>query len=256
MELAFFYGFLVPFLNHLGFGVRPAFWELLDSSLKGKDLSLLLWGRFPFVMDFQEFKLVVACTSIAMAGEIPQSHEIRVQYSNLAVTGALKSMPAPILQATGIQIRSGIEIQLDHNTVTLSHTLDVLSYGNPHNCKQKSPYQVPKVNSPICHTHYETLVQWWSYWRKKYRKHPKCIVKDNSGAVEITRTSKFHPRTKHLNVKLHRKEISINPISAAEQLADYLTKPVNINILHKLRPTVMGWWPEYRTRKRERQIFP
>jgi hypothetical protein len=53
--------------------------------------------------------------------------------------------------------------------------------------------------------------------------------------VEITRTSKFHPRTKHLNVKLHRKEISINPISAAEQLADYLTKPVNINILHKLR---------------------
>jgi hypothetical protein len=74
------------------------------------------------------------------------------------------------------------------------------------------------------------------------------VFEDNSGALEIATTHKFRPRTKHLNVKLHhfrdyvtRKEITIHAISTTEQLADYLTKPVNMNILHKLRPVVMGW---------------
>jgi hypothetical protein len=74
------------------------------------------------------------------------------------------------------------------------------------------------------------------------------VFEDNSGAMEIAKTHKFRPRTKHLNVKLHhfrdyvtRKEISIHPISTTEQLADYLTKPVNLFILRKLRNTVMGW---------------
>jgi hypothetical protein len=74
------------------------------------------------------------------------------------------------------------------------------------------------------------------------------VFEDNSGALEIATTHKFRPRTKHLNVKLHhfrdyvtRKEISIHPISTTEQLADYLTKPVNLRTLLKLRPKVMGW---------------
>jgi transposase InsO family protein len=74
------------------------------------------------------------------------------------------------------------------------------------------------------------------------------VFEDNSGALEIATTHKFRPRTKHLNVKLHhfrdyvtRKEVSIHPISTTQQLADYLTKPVNILILNKLRRTVMGW---------------
>jgi hypothetical protein len=63
------------------------------------------------------------------------------------------------------------------------------------------------------------------------------VFEDNSGALEIATTHKFRPRTKHLSVKLHHfrdyvtlKEISIHPIHTTEQLADYLTKPVNMNI--------------------------
>jgi hypothetical protein len=74
------------------------------------------------------------------------------------------------------------------------------------------------------------------------------VFEDNSGALEIATTHKYRPRTKHLNVKLHhfrdyitRKEISVHPIGTSDQLADYLTKPVNQMILEKLRYSVMGW---------------
>lgn len=74
------------------------------------------------------------------------------------------------------------------------------------------------------------------------------IFEDNSGALEIASVHKFRPRTKHLNVKLHffrdyiiRKEITVNAIHTSKQLADYLTKPVNKEILNALRPQVMGW---------------
>jgi hypothetical protein len=74
------------------------------------------------------------------------------------------------------------------------------------------------------------------------------VFEDNSGALEIAKRHKYNPRTKHINVKLHqfrsyvnRKEISIRPISTLDQLADYLTKPVNQETLVKLRKRVMGW---------------
>jgi hypothetical protein len=77
----------------------------------------------------------------------------------------------------------------------------------------------------------------------------KCAVfEDNSGALEMATTHKYRPRTKHLNVKLHhfrdyvaRGEITIHKIDTLDQLADYLTKPVNVEILLKLRKLVMGW---------------
>jgi hypothetical protein len=74
------------------------------------------------------------------------------------------------------------------------------------------------------------------------------VFKDNSGALEIVKIHKYRPRTKHLNVKLHhfhdyvtQGEITINLIDTKDQLADYLTKPVNVHILRKLRKEVMGW---------------
>ena len=74
------------------------------------------------------------------------------------------------------------------------------------------------------------------------------VFEDNSGALEMARTHKYRPRTKHLNVKLHhfrdyvtRGEVSIHKIGTKEQLADYLTKPVNQETLEHLRPKVMGW---------------
>ena len=74
------------------------------------------------------------------------------------------------------------------------------------------------------------------------------VFEDNSGALEMARHHKYRPRTKHINVKLHhfrdyvtRKEISIHQIDTKDQLADYLTKPVNAETLQRLRKRVMGW---------------
>jgi hypothetical protein len=64
------------------------------------------------------------------------------------------------------------------------------------------------------------------------------VFEDNSGALEMAKTHKYCPRTKHLNVKYHhfrdyvdKGEISIHKIDTTEQLADYLTKPVSQEIL-------------------------
>jgi len=74
------------------------------------------------------------------------------------------------------------------------------------------------------------------------------VFEDNSGALEMAKVHKFRPRTKHINVKLHhfrdyvaRNEISIHAIGTNAQAADFLTKPVNEEILVRHRATVMGW---------------
>ena len=78
--------------------------------------------------------------------------------------------------------------------------------------------------------------------------HCKVFEDNNSGALEMAKVHKYRPRTKHINVKLHhfrdyvtRGDISIHPIDTKDQLADYLTKPVNQEILESLRRIVMGW---------------
>jgi hypothetical protein len=74
------------------------------------------------------------------------------------------------------------------------------------------------------------------------------VFEDNSGALRLAKVHKYRPRTKHLNVKLHHfrsyvesKAVQIFPIATLEQLADYLTKPVNSTILQYLCKKVMGW---------------
>ncbi len=77
----------------------------------------------------------------------------------------------------------------------------------------------------------------------------KCeVFEDNSGALEMARNHKYRPRTKHLCTKMHhfrdyvtRGDIIVSKIGTKEQLADYLTKPVSIDILQPLRKRVMGW---------------
>ena len=79
--------------------------------------------------------------------------------------------------------------------------------------------------------------------------HIHCkVFEDNSGAIEMAKVHKYRPRTKHLNVKLHHfrswvksKAVSIHAIASEEQLADYLTKPVNFETLSRLRKKVLGW---------------
>ena len=74
------------------------------------------------------------------------------------------------------------------------------------------------------------------------------VFEDNSRAIEMARVHKYRPRTKHLNVKLHHfrqwvesKRISVHAIGSEDQLADYLTKPLNAERLWPLQKRVMGW---------------
>jgi hypothetical protein len=62
------------------------------------------------------------------------------------------------------------------------------------------------------------------------------VFEDNSGALELARLPKLHPRTKHINVCYHhfrehvRKGlIKIFPIDTKDQIADVLTKPLAQN---------------------------
>ena len=100
---------------------------------------------------------------------------------------------------------------------------------------------------PIMELLREMKANGFPIFKTKPKIHCK-VFEDNSGALEMAKNHKFRPRTKHLNVKLHhfrdyvtRGEISLHKIESKEQLADFLTKPVTLEILQYLRPKVMGW---------------
>jgi len=74
------------------------------------------------------------------------------------------------------------------------------------------------------------------------------VFEDNSGAIEIARTNKYRPRTKHLNNKLwhfrtyvDRGIITIHPIKSEDQPADILTKPLNESTFTRHRKRTNGW---------------
>jgi hypothetical protein len=71
---------------------------------------------------------------------------------------------------------------------------------------------------------------------------------DNSGALEMARTPKMRPRTKHLNIKYHhfrdavlKGEITIWPINTLDQTADLFTKPLGVQLFLKFRKLLLGW---------------
>jgi histone deacetylase 1/2 len=78
------------------------------------------------------------------------------------------------------------------------------------------------------------------------RVHCKAF-EDNSGALEMAQTPKLRPRTKYINVKYHHfrehvgKSITIHKIDTKDQLADGLTKPLEVNAFRKFRDRVMGY---------------
>jgi hypothetical protein len=64
-------------------------------------------------------------------------------------------------------------------------------------------------------------------------KQPIPLMCDNISSIELTRSPKFHQRTKHIDVRFHfiracqeAKEIDVKYITTAEQLADSFTKPL------------------------------
>jgi hypothetical protein len=72
------------------------------------------------------------------------------------------------------------------------------------------------------------------------KNHMYCkVFEDNSGALELARLPKLHPRTKHIHVCYHhfceyvRKGfIKIFPIDTTDLIADALTKALAQNDLH------------------------
>ena len=84
-----------------------------------------------------------------------------------------------------------------------------------------------------------------------YSETPTVFYKafeDNSGAIELVRTSKMRPRTKHINLVYHNfreyvrhRNIIIHPISTEEEVADMFTKPLAQNIFIKHRTILLQW---------------
>lgn len=71
---------------------------------------------------------------------------------------------------------------------------------------------------------------------------------DNSGALEMARTPKMRPRTKHINLKYHHFReavedgtVSIHAINTADQLSDIFTKPLPEPAFTRFRKEIMGW---------------
>jgi Reverse transcriptase (RNA-dependent DNA polymerase) len=77
---------------------------------------------------------------------------------------------------------------------------------------------------------------------------PTIHCKVFEGALEMARTLKMRPRTKHMNLKYHHFReavssglVSIYSVRAHEQLADIFTKPLAVDLFQKLRYSIMGW---------------
>ena len=75
----------------------------------------------------------------------------------------------------------------------------------------------------------------------------KCF-EDNSGALELAKTPKLRPRTKHINIIYHHFRsavkkglVEIFSIDTKDQIADIMTKPLNQNLFLKHRKRLMFW---------------
>ena len=71
---------------------------------------------------------------------------------------------------------------------------------------------------------------------------------DNSGALELAKTPKMRPRTKHINIVYHHfrsfvrdKKVSIHHVGTLHQTADIFTKPLDQNLFQRHRKEMMGW---------------
>ena len=71
---------------------------------------------------------------------------------------------------------------------------------------------------------------------------PTLIHEDNIGAIELSKNSKFHNRTKHIDISYHfirervvSKEIEVKYCSSSSNLADIMTKALPKTHFQKLR---------------------
>ena len=71
---------------------------------------------------------------------------------------------------------------------------------------------------------------------------------DNSGALELAKTPKMRPRTKHINLVYHHFRehvrsglVTLFHIDTKKQTADMLTKPLDQNLFQSHRKKLLGW---------------
>jgi len=84
---------------------------------------------------------------------------------------------------------------------------------------------------------------------KFFQRAVHCTVfEDNEGALELARTPKMRPRTKHIALKYHhfrehvrRGTIIPEPINTKDQIADLFTKPLARDQFQILRRRLSGW---------------
>ena len=74
------------------------------------------------------------------------------------------------------------------------------------------------------------------------------LFEDNNGALLMAKEPKYRPRTKHIALKyphvrsfVKSGKIQLLPIDTQEQVADQLTKPLDVQTFAKLRYKLMGW---------------
>jgi hypothetical protein len=74
------------------------------------------------------------------------------------------------------------------------------------------------------------------------------LFEDNNGALELAKTPRYRPRTKHIAIKYHHFRehvkngtVSIKAIDTKEQIADQFTKGLQSAIFKYLRFKLLGW---------------
>ena len=77
------------------------------------------------------------------------------------------------------------------------------------------------------------------------QEEPTIIKEDNQGAIALSKNSKYHPRTKHIDIKYHfirdkivKKELILDYCPTEEMLADLLTKPLGKTMFQNLRELI------------------
>ena len=73
------------------------------------------------------------------------------------------------------------------------------------------------------------------------------VFEYNNVAIELSKSQKIHPHTKHIALKYHhfrehicKALIEINPIDTLEQVTDIFTRALPFPIFNSLREKMMG----------------
>ena len=74
------------------------------------------------------------------------------------------------------------------------------------------------------------------------------MFEDNNGALELAKTPRMRPRTKHISLKYHHfrqqvkdGKVKIEAIDTKVQIADIFTKPLPRLQFETLRRIFLGW---------------